>query len=156
MSRRTLVLIALFTAGIPALCQQLSQPSQAQMQAACLAALPPAPIPPQYPSRSPFPIIDLKLRQMGIDPDALRDAQYQAALHRYQTALQAYQQKRNACFFVPMAAAPQPLPTPATSAPSVAPMPPQIIPTFPQVTPQPMPAIQSPAQTQTPSTVKPQ
>jgi hypothetical protein len=83
------------------------------MQAACLAALPPAPLPPQYPSPSPFPIFDKKLRELGVDPDALRDAQYKAAQRKYQATLQAYLQKRNACYApLPAATALPPAPQP--------------------------------------------
>ena len=76
------------------------------MQAACLAALPPAPLQPQPPSPSPFPFLDDMMRRKGINPDALRDAQYKAALHKYQAAMQAYQQKQMACFAPPCAVAP--------------------------------------------------
>jgi len=55
------------------------------------------------------------LIRLGINPDALRDAQYKAALHKYQEAVQTYQQKRIACFApMPAATALPPAPQPVT------------------------------------------
>lgn len=90
----------------------ISQPqsTQAQMQAACLAALPPAPKPPPPAARPLFPGLQQKIDQAiiraGGDPNAMRAAAQQAAQQKYQAELQAYQQRRNACY----------APTPAAAA----------------------------------------
>ena len=115
--KRMLAAFILLSAFPLAHSQQLPQPSQAQM-AACLAALPPAPIQPQPPSPSPFPFLDDMMRRKGINPDALRQIQYQAAQRKYQLDVQAYQQKQVACFAPPAPAIVAPAspitPSPAT------------------------------------------
>jgi hypothetical protein len=112
--------------------QPSQPPTQAQMQAACLAALPPAPKPPSAPQRSLFPGLQAKInaaiRKAGGDPDAMIAAAQQAAQQKYQVALQAYQQKRNACF----ASTPVPVTLPVTGPLTAAKPAPALPPATPQ------------------------
>jgi hypothetical protein len=86
---------------------------------ACLAALPKAPKPPLPPGPSPFPriqeMIDRKIRDAGGDPDAMRQAAYQAAQQHYEEMKRKYDLLVSSCYVLTPPAAPVPSAPPAPS-----------------------------------------